>query len=430
MTNDALFKEAKKYIPGGVNSPVRSYNSVGGTPKFIENGKGAVITDAEGNEYIDYVGSFGPAILGHSHPKVIDYAMSQLKNGMSFGAPSKIETSLAKKIVELVPSAEKVRMTNSGTEAALSAVRLARGYTKRDLIVKFEGCYHGHVDALLAKAGSGSLTFGLASSKGIPNEVTASTIILPYNNVEKVIATFEKLGEQIAAVVVEPIAGNMSCILPKPGFLDALKKITEQYKSLLIFDEVMTGFRVSIGGAQSLYSIKPDITLLGKIIGGGLPVGAIAGRSEVLDYLAPTGPVYQAGTLSGNPIAMASGLAILETLERENIYPKLSKNTSLLVEGILETSREIGIPVTCNHVCGMFGIFFSEKSQITCLSDVEGSNIETFNKFFNLVLRQGINLAPSAFEAGFISAAHTEHHIEQTISAAKSAFIDIVSERV
>tara|TARA_Y100001970_G_scaffold107385_1_gene134308 strand:- start:258 stop:1541 length:1284 start_codon:yes stop_codon:yes gene_type:complete len=422
MNNEDLFSQAREILVGGVNSPVRSFSNVGGSPIFVERGLGPIISDAEGKDYIDYVGSFGPAILGHANRDVVETVQKQVSNGFGFGAPSILENELAQLIIDLVPSIEKVRMTSSGTEAALTAIRLARGCTERELIIKFDGCYHGHVDSLLVNAGSGVLTFGLAASQGIPQSVVSETLALPYNDTNLLVEAFEKYGSKVAAVIVEPIAGNMGCVLPKEEFLHSLREQTSKYGSLLIFDEVMTGFRVAPGGAQEKLGIAPDLTLLGKVIGGGLPVGAVGGASEIMNNLAPVGSVYQAGTLSGNPISMASGIATLKQLKEHRKYQRLEKTTGDLCAGLEKIASEFDIPLVTNHTCGMFGLFFTEAKTVYSLSEVNGCNLDVFKKFFHLMLNQGINLAPSPFEAGFLSFTHDNHHIEKTLEAARSAF--------
>jgi len=416
----SLFTEACRYIPGGVNSPVRAFRSVGGEPLFIERASGAYVFAHDGRRYIDYVGSWGPMILGHAHPEVVAAVQQRAALGLSFGAPTEIETRLAKKICELVPSIDLVRMVSSGTEATMSAIRLARGYTGRDRIVKFEGCYHGHSDSLLVKAGSGALTLGVPTSPGVPKELAAHTITLAYNDIAQVQQLFADRGEEIACVIVEPIAGNMNCVLPVPGFLEALRSLCDQHGTVLIFDEVMTGFRVALGGAQALYNIKPDLTTLGKIVGGGMPVGAFGGRREIMEHIAPLGPVYQAGTLSGNPVAMAAGLATLEAICEPGFHTRLAEKTSQLVEGLLNAARLAGVPLSANQVCGMFGLFFTDKAPVRYFREVMQCDVERFNKFFHGMLQQGVYLAPSAFEAGFVSAAHTKEDIDATIAAARN----------
>ncbi len=418
-----LFKEAREYIPGGVNSPVRAFNGVGGDPVFFERGEGAYLFDVDGNSYIDYVGSWGPMILGHSNPIIIDAVKAVLDKGLGFGAPTEIETSLAKKVCQIMPSIELVRMVSSGTEATMSAIRLARGYTNRDKILKFEGCYHGHSDSLLVKAGSGALTLGVPTSPGVPADLAKHTLTLEYNNLELVEDLFSKVGEEIGCIIVEPVAGNMNCIPPKDGFLQGLRKICDEYGTVLIFDEVMTGFRVALGGAQQIYDVVPDLTALGKIIGGGLPVAAFGGKREIMSHIAPLGPVYQAGTLSGNPISMASGIAMLSALEaNKSFYQDLGRRASQLVDGVVAEAKSHDIPMTSNYVGGMFGLFFSSEDRVTNFSQASDCNIELFKKFFNAMLKKGIYLAPSAYEAGFLSTAHTDDDINTTIEAASAVF--------
>ncbi len=413
-----LFKAAQEHIPGGVNSPVRAFKSVGGDPVFLSKAQGAYVFDSDGKQYIDYVGSWGPMILGHAHPEVIKAVQETAANGLSFGAPTELETQMANKICELVPSIEKVRMVSSGTEAAMSAIRLARGFTGRDKIVKFEGCYHGHADSLLVKAGSGALTLGVPTSPGVPADFAQHTLTLSYNNPQHVEDLFNKMGDQIAAIIVEPIAGNMNCIPGTQEFLDTLRRVCDQHQSVLIFDEVMTGFRVALGGAQSIYNIVPDITILGKVIGGGMPVGAFGGREDIMNHIAPDGPVYQAGTLSGNPVAMSAGLTTLNLISEPNFFEELTETTKLLVDGLQRVSNAAEIPFTTNSVGGMFGLFFTEENSVTSFEQVMNCNQERFNSFFHGMLEQGIYLAPSSFEAGFVSKAHTDEAIEKTISAA------------
>lgn len=420
--NSRLFEQAKKVIPGGVNSPVRAFLSVGGAPVFISHAQGAYLFDTDGNKFIDFVGSWGPMIVGHSHPEVIDRIRDIIGQGLSFGAPTELETALAEKVCNLMPNIEKVRMVNSGTEAAMSAVRLARGYTGRDKIVKFEGCYHGHADGLLVKAGSGALTLGVPTSPGVPADYARHTLTLTYNDIDSVTALFREIGPEIAAIIVEPVAGNMNCLLPVPGFLEGLRQITKQYQSLLIFDEVMTGFRVALGGAQARFNIKPDLTVLGKVIGGGMPVGAFGGRAEIMDQVAPEGPVYQAGTLSGNPVAMCAGLATLELISGPGFYDQLEDKVGALMQGLKDVAATNHIPFTTNHCGGMFGIFFSSEEQISLFAQVLACDQTRFKTFFHHMLRQGIYLAPSAFEAGFMSSAHTTQDLEKTITAADAAF--------
>jgi glutamate-1-semialdehyde 2,1-aminomutase len=414
-----LFSDAKQVIPGGVNSPVRSFSGVGGTPVFIDHASGPYIYDSSGNRYIDFVGSWGPMILGHAHPDVIAAVKQAAEKGLSFGAPTEIETQMAKRVCDLMPSIELVRMVSSGTEATMSAIRLARGYTGRDKIVKFEGCYHGHSDSLLVKAGSGALTFGVPSSPGVPASVAADTITLTYNDSDSVNALFAEIGEQIACIIVEPVAGNMNCVPPVPGFLETLRQVCDHYNSVLIFDEVMTGFRVGLNGAQGFYNIQPDLTTLGKIIGGGMPVGAFGGQRKIMECLAPLGPVYQAGTLSGNPVAMAAGLKTLELIARPGFYEALTEKTEKLTSGLKELARQAGIAVTTNSVGGMFGLFFSKDQQVTTFAQVMQCDQALFKRFFHAMLDAGIYLAPSAFEAGFVSAAHSDEDLNKTLDCAE-----------
>ncbi len=419
---NALFTEALRVIPGGVNSPVRSFSGVGGTPIFIDHAQGAYIYDSDGNGYIDYVGSWGPMILGHAHPEVIATVKRAADKGLSFGAPTEIETEMAKRVCGLMPSIELIRMVSSGTEATMSAIRLARGYTGRDKIVKFEGCYHGHSDSLLVKAGSGALTLGVPSSPGVPASVAENTITLTYNDSESVKAVFSECGEQIACIIVEPVAGNMNCIPPLVGFLESLREVCDHYGSVLIFDEVMTGFRVDLHGAQGLYKIKPDLTTLGKIIGGGMPVGAFGGARKIMECLAPLGPVYQAGTLSGNPVAMAAGLKTLELISQPGFYQTLAKKTGQLTSGLKVCADLAGIALATNQVGGMFGLFFSDDCQINSFAQVMQCDQARFKRFFHAMLKQGVYLAPSAFEAGFVSAAHSDEILEKTLESAEAVF--------
>ncbi len=421
-TSKQAFDEAHKYIPGGVNSPVRAFQAVGGTPVFIKRAHGAHIYDIQDKEYIDYVGSWGPMILGHAHPEVIEAVQHAAQHGLSFGTPTEIETEMAKMVCELIESIEMVRMVSSGTEATMSAIRLARGHTDRNKIIKFEGCYHGHGDSLLVKAGSGALTLGVPSSPGIPPELAEYTITLTYNNIEEVEQVFEKVGEEIACVIVEPVAGNMNCIPPVKGFLQGLRRLCSEYKAILIFDEVMTGFRVARGGAQQLYKVIPDLTTLGKILGGGMPVGALGGERKIMESLAPTGPVYQAGTLSGNPIAMTAGVTTLKLISERGFHDQLHQKTKLLVEGILGAAKDNNIPLTANYVCGMFGLFFTEEEKISNFSQLTSCNLGQFKKFFHSMLDYGVYLAPSSYEAGFISNAHTDADIARTIELSSQAF--------
>ena len=424
-TADVLFSEAKSVIPGGVNSPVRSFSGVGGTPVFIDHAQGAYIYDSMDKRYIDYVGSWGPMILGHAHPEVIAAVKNAAEKGLSFGAPTEIETLLAQKVCELVPSINLVRMVSSGTEATMSAIRLARGYTGRDKIVKFEGCYHGHSDSLLVKAGSGALTLGVPSSPGVSAFVAEDTITLPYNDSEAVRNLFAELGGQIACIIVEPVAGNMNCVPPVPGFLQTLRQVCDEYHAVLIFDEVMTGFRVALSGAQGLYGIKPDLTTLGKILGGGMPVGAFGGDRKIMEYLAPIGPVYQAGTLSGNPVAMAAGLKTLELITVPGFYETLTAKTEKLTSGLKERAQQAGIAFTTNSVGGMFGLFFSAEEKVSRFDQVMACELAVFKRFFHAMLAEGVYLAPSAFEAGFVSAAHTEEDLEQTLAIAAKVFAQL-----
>jgi glutamate-1-semialdehyde 2,1-aminomutase len=417
--SESLFEQALKVIPGGVNSPVRAYNGVGGTPIFIDRAEGACLIDVDGNSYIDYVGSWGPMICGHANPEIIDAVCAAAHKGLSFGAPTQLEIDLAEKICSTLPSVELVRMTCSGTEATMSAIRLARGYTGRDKIVKFEGCYHGHADSLLVKAGSGALTLGVPSSPGVPAAFADFTITLEYNNSAQVEALFDEIGDQIACVIVEPVAGNMNCVPPEDGFLDTLRRCCDASSAVLIFDEVMTGFRVGLTGAQGLYGITPDLTTLGKVIGGGMPVGAFGGKREIMEHIAPTGPVYQAGTLAGNPVAMAAGLKSLEIISRSGFYEELEIKTRRLVEGILEVAERNAIPMCANQVGAMFGLFFTDQARVKSFADVGRCDIDRFKQFFHGMLQQGINLAPSAFEAGFVSSAHSDTQIQQTIDSAE-----------
>ena len=420
--SEALFEEAQKFMPGGVNSPVRAFLRVGGKPIFFKSGKGAYLYDEDDQEFVDYVASWGPMILGHAHPQVISALQKVAGNGLGFGAPTAIETELAKKICSIMPSIEMIRMVNSGTEATMSAIRIARGFTGRDKIVKFEGCYHGHSDSLLVKAGSGALTLGEPDSLGVPASFVANTLPLEFNNSDQVREIFTQVGKEIACIIVEPVAGNMSCIPPAPGFLECLREVCDEYGTLLIFDEVMTGFRVALGGAQSLYGIQPDLTTLGKVIGGGMPVGAFGGRRDIMQTVAPLGKVYQAGTLSGNPIAMTAGLETLRLIEAPGFFDTLNENTRNLMMSMQSLAKDSDIPFTTNQVGGMFGFFFSSAHQVTNLSQVMNSNTDAFNIFFNSMLEQGINLAPSPFESGFVSAAHGQTEFDKTLAAAAVAF--------
>lgn len=423
--SENLYTEAQHFIPGGVNSPVRAFNGVGGTPLFIERANRAYIYDVDGKAYIDYVGSWGPMVLGHNHPAIRTAVIKAVEKGLSFGAPTADEVEMAKFVTELVPSMDMVRMVNSGTEATMSAIRLARGYTARDKIIKFEGCYHGHADCLLVKAGSGALTIGQPNSPGVPADFARHTLTCTYNDLSSVREAFEKHPHDIACIIVEPVAGNMNCIPPSADFLPGLRALCDEFGALLIIDEVMTGFRVALGGAQAHYDVEPDLTCLGKIIGGGMPVGAFGGRSEIMEKLAPTGPVYQAGTLSGNPIAMAAGLACLHEIAQPGVHQRLTELTDMLADGLCEKAREAGIPFVVNHVGGMFGLFFTDAPAVTCYQDVMNCDVERFKKFFHLMLQQGIYLAPSAFEAGFMSVAHSDEDIRKTIDAAAYAFSEL-----
>ena len=413
-----LFNQAQSVIPGGVNSPVRAFKGVGGDPVFIDHAKGAYIWDTDGKRYIDYVGSWGPMILGHAHPEVIQAVKDTAERGLSFGAPTAIETQMAERICQLMPSIESVRMVSSGTEATMSAIRLARGFTGRDSIVKFEGCYHGHSDSLLVKAGSGALTLGVPSSPGVPASLAEHTITLSYNDLQEVRDTFKTSGDKIACIIVEPVAGNMNCIPPAEGFLQGLREICDEYGAVLIFDEVMTGFRTALGGAQSVYNVKPDLTTLGKVIGGGMPVGAFGGRKDIMQHIAPTGPVYQAGTLSGNPVAMAAGMKTLELVSTANFFEDLNKKVNTLVNGIIEKANGNNIPMAKNIVGGMFGLFFTDAATVSNFEQATQCDAERFKRFFHGMLDEGIYLAPSAYEAGFVSAMHTENDIQSTIDAA------------
>ncbi|VEB23516.1 glutamate-1-semialdehyde 2,1-aminomutase [Avibacterium volantium] len=423
--SENFFSQAQKVIPGGVNSPVRAFNGVGGTPVFIDRAEGAYIFDADGKQYIDYVGSWGPMILGHNHPAILSAVLKTAEKGLSFGAPTPLEIDLAELVCQLVPSIEMVRMVSSGTEATMSAIRLTRGYTKRDKIIKFEGCYHGHSDSLLVKAGSGALTLGQPSSPGVPADFAKHTLTCEYNNIESVKQTFEQYPDDIACVIIEPVAGNMNCIPPKAGFLQQLRELCDQYGALLIIDEVMTGFRVALGGAQQYYGVTPDLTTLGKVIGGGMPVGAFGGKKEIMQYIAPTGPVYQAGTLSGNPIAMAAGLACLTELKKAGNEQRLAEQTEKLALGLKALADKHGIPFVVNYVGGMFGIFFTDQPEVSSYQQVMKCDAEKFKQFFHKMLEQGVYLAPSAYEAGFMSLAHSDEDIERTLQAADKAFAEM-----
>ena len=420
--SESLFTQAQTLIPGGVNSPVRAFNGVGGVPLFIERADGAFLYDADGKAYIDYVGSWGPMVLGHNNATIRDAVIEAAQRGLSFGAPTEMEVKMACLVTELVPSMDMVRMVNSGTEATMSAIRLARGFTHRDKIIKFEGCYHGHADCLLVKAGSGALTLGQPNSPGVPADFAKHTLTCTYNDLDSVRAVFEQYPDDVACIIVEPVAGNMNCVPPLPEFLPGLRALCDEFGALLIIDEVMTGFRVALGGAQEYYGVKPDLTCLGKIIGGGMPVGAFGGRHEVMQALAPTGPVYQAGTLSGNPIAMAAGLACLTEVSQPGVHQKLTELTTQLAEGLKAAAAAENIPFVVNHVGGMFGLFFTELETVTSYQDVMQSNVERFKKFFHLMLEEGVYLAPSAFEAGFMSLAHSQENIQHTLDAARRSF--------
>lgn len=419
-----LFEQASKHIPGGVNSPVRAFNSVGGTPVFIKKAKGAYLWDEDDQRYVDYVGSWGPMILGHAHPEIIRAVQNAAEDGLSFGAPTVHETTLADIICEIMPSIELVRMTNSGTEATMTAIRLARGYTGRDKIVKFEGCYHGHSDSLLVKAGSGLLTKGEGepTSKGVPADFAKHTLTLPYNDIAALKACFENFGHEIAGVIVEPVAGNMNLVKPIEGFLQAIREVCDQYGSVFIIDEVMTGFRVALGGAQAYYNVKPDLTTLGKIIGAGLPVGAFGGKREIMEYIAPLGGVYQAGTLSGNPLAMRAGIEMFKHLRQPDFYSNLTQKLEKLLTGLQAAADAAGVPFKTQQAGAMFGLYFTDQADITSFDSMMACNIEDFKKFFHGMLSRGVNLAPSAFEAGFISAAHTDEDIAFTLKAAQETF--------
>jgi glutamate-1-semialdehyde 2,1-aminomutase len=423
--SETLFQQAITVIPGGVNSPVRAFNGVGGTPPFIERAEGACLIDVDGNRYIDYVGSWGPMICGHAHPDIIAAVTSTAARGLSFGAPCALEVELAQRICDIMPNIDLVRMTCSGTEATMSAIRLARGFTGRDKIVKFEGCYHGHADSLLVKAGSGALTLGVPSSPGVPAALADYTVTLEYNNAAQVREAFAEIGEQVACIIVEPVAGNMNCVPPVDGFLQTLRECCDDSGSLLIFDEVMTGFRVGLGGAQERYGIVPDLTTLGKVIGGGMPVGAFGGRREVMNHIAPLGPVYQAGTLSGNPVAMAAGLATLELISRPGFFDELTQTTTQLLDGLHAAAKANDVDLRTNQVGAMFGLFFTDQPQVSSFAQVSACDVERFRKFFHGMLSRGVNLAPSAYEAGFVSAMHGPHEIEQTIAAAAASFAEL-----
>jgi len=420
--SETLFASAQTHIPGGVNSPVRAFRSVGGTPLFLKHAEGAYVIDEDDKRYVDYVGSWGPMILGHSHPQVLDAVRRQLEHGLSYGAPTAMETEMAELVCRLVPSMETVRMVSSGTEATMSAIRLARGYTGRDAIIKFEGCYHGHSDSLLVKAGSGALTQGVPSSAGVPADFAKHTLTLAYNDLDEVEATLKEKGEQVACIIVEPVAGNMNCVPPAPGFLEGLRRLCDAHGVVLIFDEVMTGFRVALGGAQAYYGVTPDLSTFGKIIGGGMPVGCFGGKRAIMERIAPLGPVYQAGTLSGNPLAMAAGLTTLELISRPGFHDELGAYTSRMLQGLQDRADAAGIPFVTTQVGGMFGLYFSGADDIVTFADVMASDADRFKRFFHLMLEGGVYLAPSAFEAGFTSIAHGDKELAITLDAAERAF--------
>ena len=426
-SSEALFEEAQRYIPGGVDSPVRAFRGVGGTPVFIERAQGAYMVDAAGRRYVDYVGSWGPMIVGHAHPEVVGAVQQAAARGLSFGAPTALETQLARRVCQLMPSIEKVRFVNSGTEATMSAIRLARGATGRDKIVKFEGCYHGHADSLLVKAGSGALTLGVPTSPGVPAALAAQTLTLRYNDLSTVREAFTQWGPEIAAVIVEPVAGNMNCVPPADGFLAGLRALCDAHGSVLIFDEVMTGFRVALGGAQARYGVRPDLTTLGKVIGGGMPVGAFGGRADLMNRLAPDGPVYQAGTLSGNPLAMTAGLATLNILGQPGFFERLENMTQRLADGLAERAAAHGIALTTHAVGGMFGLFFTGQADVRYFEDVMACDVARFKRFFHGMLGRGVYLAPSAFEAGFVSAMHGEGELAATLLAADETFRELAA---
>lgn len=423
--SEALFQRAQQAIPGGVNSPVRAFRSVGGTPRFIARAQGAYMYDADGNRLIDYVGSWGPMIAGHAHPEVIEAVREAALGGLSYGAPTEIEITMAETIQRIMPSMELVRMTSSGTEATMSAIRLARGFTGRNFIIKFEGGYHGHGDSLLVKAGSGLLTFGEPNSPGVPADLAKYTLTLSFNDIEQVRSVFAQRGADIACIIVEPVSGNMNCVPPVAGFLETLRDVCDQYGTVLIFDEVMTGFRVAHGGAQALYNIKPDLTTLGKIIGGGMPVGAFGGRRDIMSCLSPLGAVYQAGTLSGNPLAMAAGLKMMEIISRPNFYETLNTKTKQVVDGFQQAADQAGEAFTTTRVGGMFGLFFTAEKSITSYAQVTACDSKRFNRFFHGMLEHGVYLAPSAFEAGFVSTAHSDADIAETLQAARDVFASL-----
>ncbi len=423
--SESLFQQATAVIPGGVNSPVRAFNGVGGTPPFIDRAEGAYLIDVDGNRYVDYVGSWGPMICGHAHPEIIAAVSATAAKGLSFGAPCALEVELAQRICDIMPNIDLVRMTCSGTEATMSAIRLARGFTGRDKIIKFEGCYHGHADSLLIKAGSGALTLGVPSSPGVPAVLADHTVTLAYNDSDQVRQAFAEIGDQVACIIVEPVAGNMNCVPPADGFLQTLRDCCDASGSLLIFDEVMTGFRVGLGGAQQRYGIVPDLTTLGKVIGGGMPVGAFGGRRDIMHHIAPLGPVYQAGTLSGNPVAMAAGLKTLEIISRPGFFEALTQTTTQLLDGLHAAATANDIALRSNQVGAMFGLFFTDQPEVSNFSQVSACDVERFRQFFHGMLSRGVNLAPSAYEAGFVSAMHGAHEIEHSIAAAAACFADM-----
>ncbi|NKQ11137.1 glutamate-1-semialdehyde 2,1-aminomutase [Pseudomonas sp. SST3] len=425
--SETLFASAQNHIPGGVNSPVRAFRSVGGTPLFLKHAEGAYVTDEDDKRYVDYVGSWGPMILGHSHPEVLDAVRRQLEHGLSYGAPTAMETEMAELVCSLVPSMEMVRMVSSGTEATMSAIRLARGYTGRDSIIKFEGCYHGHSDSLLVKAGSGALTQGVPSSAGVPAAFAKHTLTLPFNDLAAVEKMLSEVGNEVACIIVEPVAGNMNCVPPAPGYLQGLREQCDKHGVVLIFDEVMTGFRVALGGAQAHYGVTPDLTTFGKIIGGGMPVGCFGGKRAIMERIAPLGPVYQAGTLSGNPLAMAAGLTTLRLINRPGFHDELTAYTTRMLQGLKERAAAAGIPFVTTQVGGMFGLYFSEADNIVTFEDVMASDAERFKRFFHLMLEGGVYLAPSAFEAGFTSIAHGDKELQLTLDAAERAFAQLKS---
>ncbi|WP_445116127.1 glutamate-1-semialdehyde 2,1-aminomutase [Acinetobacter sp. WZC-1] len=430
LKQEQLFKQASKHIPGGVNSPVRAFNGVGGTPVFIEKARGAYLYDVDGKRYVDYVGSWGPMILGHAHPDIVQAVQQAAVDGLSFGAPTVHETTLADIICEIMPSIEMVRMTSSGTEATMTAIRLARGYTGRDKIIKFEGCYHGHSDSLLVKAGSGMLTLGEPTSKGVPADFAKHTLTLPYNDIDAVKACFTKFGNEIAGVIVEPVAGNMNLVKPIAGFLESIREQCDQYQSVFIMDEVMTGFRVALGGAQAYYGVQPDLTTLGKIIGAGLPVGAFGGKREIMQCIAPLGGVYQAGTLSGNPLAMRAGIAMFRHLRQPDFYSQLTAKLEKLLSGLQAEADQAGIAFKTQQVGAMFGLYFTDQQDITSFDSMLACDVNAFKAFFHGMLKRGVNLAPSAFEAGFISSAHQDDDIKLTIQAAGETFAEMKSQGI